>query len=271
MIVPARAGANTGLLVVLAGSVAIVGAGAIALRPETGPAGVVLGAYSTSLAGRTPNQAANIRLAAERIDGVTLRPGEVFSFGRAVGPVSAATGFVKGLALRGGEPASEDGGGICQVASTIYNAALRANLEIIERRRHLWPVQSVPPGLDATFASGHTDLRFRNSLSQTLRLRVAAGGDRLTARLLGSQPAAAAVEVVRVVRATLPPERLLRASSLLKRGQQRTVTRGRPGLEVEVFREVRTGTRLRRERVSYDRYAPLNEVVEFGTRSRRAD
>src|SRR5205814_3148324 len=126
----------------------------------------------TSLAGRTPNQDANIRVAAERVDGVTLNPGDVYSFARAVGPVSADTGFVKGLAIRGGEPASEDGGGICQVVSTIYNAALRANLRIVERRKHLWPVRSVPPGLDATFATGNVDFRFANNLKQTIRLRV---------------------------------------------------------------------------------------------------
>jgi vancomycin resistance protein YoaR len=247
-------------------ALALAGAAGLTLRAASPPPGVSLSSYRTSLAGRTPNQAANIRLAAQRVDGVTLHPGEVFSFARAVGPVSAETGFVKGLALRGGEPAREDGGGICQVASTVYNAALRANLRIVERRKHLWPVQSVPPGLDATFASGHVDLRFENTLKQTIRLRLAADDRHLTARIIGERREPATVEVVRAVRSTLPPERIVRASSLLRRGQQRIVNHGRPGFEVEVWREVHQEGQTCRERLSSDRYAPVNQIVEIGTR-----
>ncbi len=249
-----------------AAALALVAGAALTLRAAGESPGVVLAAYSTSLAGRTPNQRANIRVAAQRADGVTLRPGEVYSFGQAVGPVSAETGFVKGLAIRGGEPASEDGGGICQVASTIYNAALRANLAIVERRKHLWPVQSVPPGLDATFATGHADLRFRNTLRQTVRVRVVADDRRLVARVVGERPEAARVSIVRALKSTLPPERIAQANPLLKRGQRRVANRGRPGCEVEIWREVEEGGVRRRERVSYDRYAPANELVWFGTR-----
>jgi len=244
----------------------MVAAAALALHGEGAAPGVTLAAYTTSLSGRTPNQDANIRVAAERVDGVTLRPGEVFSFARAVGPVSAETGFVKGLAIRNGEPASEDGGGICQVASTIYNAALRANLKIVERRKHLWPVHSVPPGLVETFASGNADLKFRNSLRQTVRVRVLAEGSRLTARVEGEHAEPARVEVIRSLKAVLPAERVLEATPILKRGQRRMVNRGRPGYEVEVWREVRRGGAPRRERISADRYAPANEIVWVGTR-----
>ena len=188
---------------VLAG-IGMIAAAALGLRGEA--PGVTLAAYSTSLSGRTRNQDANIRVAAERVDGVTLQPGEVFSFARSVGPVSAETGFVRGLAIRDGEPASEDGGGICQVASTIYNAALLANLKIVERRKHLWPVHSVPPGLDATFASGNADMKFQNSLSQVIRVRVIAQGSRLTARIVGDHAEPSQVDVIRSIKAVLPPE-----------------------------------------------------------------
>lgn len=261
---PPRAHARAFLILGLAGG--LLSAAALALWRARAPAEVVLASYSTSLAGRTPNQAANIRVAAHRVDGVTLQPGEEFSFGRAVGPVSPETGFVKGLALRGGEPASVDGGGICQLASTLYNAALLADFKIVERRKHLFPVHSVPPGLDATFASGSVDLRFRNTLAQPVRLRVTADNRRLTVRLLGSRPGLRQVEVVRALGAVLPPERVVRGSALLKRGQRRIVNQGRPGIEVEVWRESRLGSQRRRERISADRYAPVNEVIWVGTR-----
>jgi vancomycin resistance protein YoaR len=260
-----RPGERLPLLLALGAGVALVGGAGVALRTRGGPPPVAVASYSTSLAGRTRNQAANIRLGAQRLDGVVLRPGAVFSFARTLGPVSAETGFVKGLAIRGGEPASEDGGGICQLASTIYNAALRADLRIVERRKHLWPVRSVPPGLDATFASGHADLRFQNTSAQTLRLQVTCDAHHLSARLLGERPLPTPVEVVRAVKAVLPPGRVVRTTALLRRGQQRVASRGRPGFEVEVWRAVGSGPALRRERVSADRYAPVNEVVLVGT------
>lgn len=228
--------------------------------------GVSIATYRTSLAPRTPNQAWNIRVAARKVDGITLRPGDTFSFAKAVGPVSGEAGFVRGLSIRAGEPASEEGGGICQLVSTIYNAALRANLQIVERRKHLWPVQSVPPGLDATFSTGNVDLRFRNTLKQPVRLRVSAEGSHLTVRIVGERREEASVEVVRTVRSTLPPERIVQGSPLLKRGDQRVSQRGRPGFEVEVRRIVRRGGERREERISYDRYAPVNEILLFGMR-----
>lgn len=252
------------LILALGAGVGLVAGAGLALRGADAPARVVIGSFSTSLAGRTPNQAANIRLGARRIDGLLLRPGETFSFARAVGPVSAETGFVKGLAIRGGEPASEDGGGICQLASTLYQAALRANLQIVERRKHLWPVRSVPPGFDATFATSNADLRFRNNIAQPLLLRVSCDAHHLSARLLGEHPEAARVEVTRAVKAVLPPGRVVRTTPLLRRGQQRIASRGRPGFEVEVWREATLGSTTRRERISYDRYAPVNEVVLVG-------
>src|SRR5438270_2911266 len=140
----------------------ILAVAALLLRPQAAPRGVVVASFATSLRGRTPDQVVNMRRAARALDGVTLQPGQTFSMERALGPVTAEAGYLPALAIRDGEPAEEDGGGICQVASTLYNAALRADLAIVERQRHVWPVHSVPPGLDCGFSSGHLDLKFRN-------------------------------------------------------------------------------------------------------------
>jgi vancomycin resistance protein YoaR len=226
---------------------------------------VVLGEYATSLIGRTPNQIENMRCASMALDGVTLAPGAVFSFARALGPVSAATGYRPALAIRDGEATREDGGGICQVSSTLYNAALRANLGIVERQRHLWPVHSVPPGLDAAFASGHIDLKLRNTLDQPVRIRATVCGSRLTFAVVGQRPLAERVRVERHVKAVIPPEQVVQATDRLRRGERRIVERGRPGFEVEAWRIVTEGGReLTRERLSADRYAPVHRVVWVG-------
>lgn len=208
-----------------------------------------------------------MRQAAHALDGVILQPGEMFSMERALGPVTAEAGYLPALAIRDGEPAEEDGGGICQVASTLYNAALRANLAIVERQRHVWPVHSVPPGLDCGFSSGHLDLKFRNSTAQPLLMRVTADNLHLRCRFIGERPLRQSVRIERVVRAVLSPESVVRATIRLRRGQQRLAQRGRPGWEVEVWRVVnRPNVPEERQLVSRDRYAPVNRVLWIGMR-----
>jgi vancomycin resistance protein YoaR len=249
------------LLLILAAAVALL------LRPEAAPRGVVVASFATSLRGRTPDQVVNMRRAGGALDGVMLQPGQTFSMERALGPITAEAGYLPALAIRDGEPAEEDGGGICQVASTVYNAALRANLAIVERQRHVWPVHSVPPGLDCGFASGHLDLKLRNSTGQPLLLRVTTDDRHLLCRFVGEHAAPDTVRIERVVRAVLPPESVVRATARLKRGQQRVAQRGRPGWEVEVWRVVsRKSGPEQRQLVSRDRYAPVNRVLWVGTR-----
>jgi vancomycin resistance protein YoaR len=127
----------------------------------------------------------------------------------------------------------------------------------------------VPPGLDCGFASGHLDLKFRNSTGQPLLLCVTTDDHHLLCRVVGERAPAEMVRVERVVRAVLPSEAVVRATARLKRGQQRLAQRGRPGWEVEVWRVVsrRSGPE-RRQLVSRDRYAPVNRVLWIGTRDR---
>jgi len=246
---------------------AVVAWAAVFLRPEAAPRGVVVASFATSLRGRTPDQVVNMRRAARALDGVMLQPGQTFSMERALGPVTAEAGYLPALAIRDGEPAEEDGGGICQVASTLYNAALRADLAIVERQRHVWPVHSVPPGLDCGFAAGHLDLKLRNITDQPLLLRVTTDDRHLLCRFVGEHAAPETVRIERVVRAVLLPESVVRATARLKRGQQRLAQRGRPGWEVEVWRVVsRKNGAERRLLVSRDRYAPVNRVLWIGTR-----
>jgi vancomycin resistance protein YoaR len=245
--------------------VTLIGAVALLLRPQAEPREITIASFATTLRGRTPYQVANMQRAAEALNGVRLQPGQIFSLERALGPVSRETGYLPALAIRDGEPAEEDGGGICQVASTLYNAALRADMAIVERHRHVWPVHSVPPGLDCGFASGHLDLKFRNTSGQPLLLRMSAADQHLTCRFTGERPLPESVRIQRLVRAALPPESVVRATSRLPRGRQRVAQRGHFGWEVEVWRMVSHANRSeRRELISHDRYAPVNRVLWVG-------
>lgn len=145
-----------------------------------------LGAYSTTLNGRTEEQLSNIAKAARLLDGCRILPGHEFSAARAFGPTTAAKGWKKAHAFIGDGVEDAVAGGICQVSSTLYNAALLASMTITERHAHSRPVQSVPVGRDATVAWGIADLKFRNTTVEPVRIRAKIAGSRLTVEIAGA-------------------------------------------------------------------------------------
>lgn len=127
---------------------------------------VLLASYATSFEGSSlgkSNRVHNIRLAAERINGVVVAPNEVFSMNDTIGDRNRANGWKKAAAISGGNYTQEYGGGVCQVSSTLFNAVLMADLTIVERYHHSWPMPYVPIGRDATISTGKKDFRFKNS------------------------------------------------------------------------------------------------------------
>jgi vancomycin resistance protein YoaR len=130
----------------------------------------------------------NVSVAAALVDSLVLPPGAVFSFNQTM---RAGDGrFVRGTSFLGGREIKSVGGGICQVSSGLYNAALLAGLEILERSPHSFydPREAyVPPGRDAMVSrQSHSDFRFRNSTAADLTLEATATGGRLTVVLLGA-------------------------------------------------------------------------------------
>jgi vancomycin resistance protein VanW len=119
----------------------------------------------------------NLLLACGRLDGLVIRPGEVFSFCSTVGRTSRRRGFSDGLEMRQGEFVAAPGGGLCQMANLVYWMALHLGVEILERHRHLVDLfpddgRTVPFGMGATVFHNYLDLRFRNGLDRPLLLRV---------------------------------------------------------------------------------------------------
>ncbi len=122
----------------------------------------MLSSKSTSLAGSSYNRINNVTIAASRIDGVILLPGETFSYNETVGQRTWEAGFREAGAYSNGVVVQEIGGGICQVSSTLYYCAMTANLEILERTNHYFAVGYIEPGMDATVSWGNPDFKFRN-------------------------------------------------------------------------------------------------------------
>lgn len=124
----------------------------------------VLGSYSTNFGDSSTGRAKNVTTATGKIDGTILYPGEQFSVYDAIEPLDASGGYELAGAYENGTTVESYGGGVCQVSTTLYNAAIRAELEITQRSNHSMLVSYVQPSMDAAIAGTYKDLKFVNSL-----------------------------------------------------------------------------------------------------------
>jgi len=139
------------------------------------------------------NKVHNLRLAAERIEGVAVEPGEVFSFWAMVGAPTSARGFRDSRTIVSGSLRSSPGGGLCQLSGMLYTLALRAGLCICERHPHSIDIYNdatrfAPLGSDATVVYGRKDVRFSNTLEGTMCFSFQVTEDALTVALRTSRP-----------------------------------------------------------------------------------
>lgn len=140
-------------------------------EPEKKPAPKPLGSYSTNLLSKDKDRTYNIKLGAKKVNGYKLNPGDTFSFNDVVGKRSAETGFRTAAIIVNGEYEEGVGGGVCQLSTTIFNAADKAGLQILERHDHSKTVGYVPKGRDAAVNYGSLDLKFKNSKKYPIEIR----------------------------------------------------------------------------------------------------
>ena len=129
----------------------------------------LLGKYSTEYV-NNPDRTTNLRLASNKIDGYVVMPGETFSYNQVVGKRTIAAGYKNAAIYENGEVTDGVGGGVCQISSTLYNAVIAADLEIMERHNHSFVSTYVPAGQDATVAWGSLDFKFRNNRDYPIKI-----------------------------------------------------------------------------------------------------
>jgi vancomycin resistance protein YoaR len=229
-----------------------------------GPRERTLGSYRTSLEGRTRGQKINATRAARALDGVIIAPGHEFSFNRTVGSWTPDRGYVLAPVSYDGELVVDWGGGVCQTSSTLYNAALIAGLEVVERHRHAWLPSYVSAGRDAAVAQYTIDLRLRNPYRWPVRLRAETDSDRISFRIVGQRAGPmAAVESERL--GVIEP--VTGAALQVSGDGRRTDSDGKPGVRVAVYRTFISGSRSgQRQLMSQDTYPPLNRLLRADAR-----
>ena len=127
--------------------------------------------FSTSIYDKDQNRVDNITLANSKLNGTIVKKGEEFSFNNTIGPMNEAQGFKKALGFdTNGNKIQISGGGLCQISSTLYNAALLANLQVTERHPHSRRVYYVPKDKDATIVYGTLDFKFINNTDKDIKI-----------------------------------------------------------------------------------------------------
>lgn len=227
-----------------------------------------LATFSTSYASSNANRSTNIALAASKLNGKVLMPGEEFSFNDTVGKRTASAGFKTATVYSNGQVTTDYGGGICQVSSTLYNAVLRANLEITNRVNHTFTVGYVPIGLDATVSWGAPDFKFKNSRSYPIKLVATTQGKRLSISIYGlKEEVEYEVELVSYKTGTVPYTTVYTTDSSLAKGQTKVVQSGSNGAKSEAYKILKlNGKEVSRTLLSKDTYSPHNQIIARGTR-----
>ncbi len=226
----------------------------------------LLASYTTSYASSNSNRSTNIALAASKINGTVLMPGEEFSFNGTVGKRTAAAGFKIAGVYSNGQVTNDYGGGICQVSSTLYNSVLRANLEITNRVNHTFTVGYVPIGLDATVSWGSPDFKFKNSRSYPIKIVATTANKKITVSVYGlKEDVEYEVELVSYKTGTVPYTTVYTTDSSLAPGKTKVVQSGSNGAKSEAYKILKlNGKEVSRTLLSKDTYSPHNQIIARG-------
>lgn len=216
----------------------------------------------------TGNRAKNIATASKHIDGVVLKPGDVFSYNKIVGPRDEDAGFRTAPVIISGRLQPGMGGGICQTSTTLYNAALLADLKIVQRSHHAFPVHYVPAGRDATVSYDDKDLKFQNNTDAPIAIAADGEGGQVFMRIFGKKVAGREVQLERTNVSSWGPETRTIHDNSLPIGKQVTEKgTGHAGHRVTLWRTVlMNGQQVKREVVSRDYYDSFARIVHVGTR-----
>jgi vancomycin resistance protein YoaR len=197
----------------------------------------LVGGYET-IYGGDPNRIHNVQLVAHLVDGTLIKPGGIFSFNGTTGARTAAKGFLEAPVIVNGELQTGLGGGVCQVSTTVFNAAFEAGLPITQRTNHALYISHYPLGRDATVDYPDVDLKFVNDTGHWLLLRTFVGPSSLTVSLYGAPQHRRVVSIAQPLRFVAPPRVHKTVDATLKRGSVVVDDPGVPAQSTSVERKV---------------------------------
>ncbi len=232
----------------------------------------IIGTYSTDYSTSSANRKENIRLASEKINGRILNPGEVFSFNGEVGPRTAANGYKVAHVYSGSKVVDGIGGGICQVSSTLYNAVVFADLEIVYRTNHSMPVTYVPLGRDATVSYGTIDFKFKNNKESPIKIEAIADGTNFTINVYGRKKYLKDITIENAITGSNPFSVVEIKDDTMYEDERKIEEKGSYGTNVVTYKIVReNGEIISKTILAKSSYTPISQVEKIGTRKRESE
>lgn len=225
-----------------------------------------LATFSTRYDVSDKDRTTNLELASEKINGTVVLSGDVFSYNKTVGARTAGAGYKNAKIYESGKVVDGLGGGICQISSTLYNAVLLANLEIVERRNHQFTTSYIEAGRDATVVYGSTDFKFKNTRKYPIRLVATAKNGIATVSVYGIKEETEYTfkfDVKKV--ATIPYKTEYIDDNTLPTGTEQVVQKGANGLKTETYIiKMLNGKNVSTKLLSKDTYSAMTRIVKRG-------
>ena len=195
-----------------------------------------LGTFTTRYDVSDKDRSTNLQLACNKINGTVVLSGDTFSYNKVVGARTEGAGYKNAKVYESGKVVDGIGGGICQISSTLYNAVLMSNLEIVERKNHQFITSYVPAGRDATVVYGMTDFKFKNTRKYPVRIVATAKDGIATVSIYGiKEDAEYEFKFTTKTVATIPYTTEYVDDSTLPTGTEKVIQKGTNGLKTETY------------------------------------
>lgn len=227
-----------------------------------------LATFSTIYDASNKNRSTNIELATEKVNGTVVMPGETFSFNTVVGKRTIEAGFKEGTAYINGKVVPDVGGGVCQLSSTLYNTALLANLEIVERSNHIFLTGYVAASRDATVYYGSLDFVFKNTRSYPIKIVATSNSGVCKVTMYGiKEETEYEVIIQSKVISYITPTTTYEEDPTLEEGKEVVEKAGSNGCRSEGYRILKlNGKVVSQTLLSKDTYKATERVVRKGTK-----
>jgi vancomycin resistance protein YoaR len=220
--------------------------------------------FTTDMGLSSSNRIWNVHLLGNYLDGTIVKAGETFSYNEVVGPRTIERGFREGQMIFGGVLIPSIGGGVCQTATTIFNAAFEAGLPVTERHNHSWYISHYPMGRDATVSWGGPDLVFKNDLKHAILIDVGYTDATFTISFYGTKQGRKVTSTTASPTNYTQPKMQYAIDPTATPGSKTVVAGGGPGFDTNVHRKVYEHGKLMREDDFFTRYTPENPTTVYG-------
>ena len=226
----------------------------------------LLSSFSTKYDESNVPRSKNLKIALSKLNGVVIMPGEVFSYNKTLGKRTVEEGYQYANGFAGGKVVPMLAGGICQISSTLYDAALYANMKIVERHNHMFQAGYVEPGKDATVVYGSLDFQFENTRKYPVMLKTKSGGGLAEIKIFGiKEEVEYDIEIITEVQSYTSYNVVYENDTSLAPGTESVAQWGLKGCRSKTYRIISlNGQEISKELLSTDSYSPLNKIIKRG-------